>query len=157
MAKLFSRRKTPSPEVHRNDIPDQVRTRILAVFSDLCYTTHGGFEKLLEDVGNVLFKQYGGLSQSSYVAARRSENPTIEHFYCVKTDYALDFIEACFQQPVYNGGQKGVDEINEIFLETGIGFELTPFVEHRVEKRCMVGICPKKDSYRARISKNYPP
>lgn len=134
MAKLFSQRKNPPPEIHRYDIPEQVRTRILAVFKDHCYEPHGGFEKLLNDVGKVLFKQYGGLSKSSYVAARRSDHPVIEHFSCVDTDYAIDFIEACFQQGVYNGGQKGVDEINAIFLETGLGFELTPFVEHHLEK-----------------------
>jgi|LGVC01.1.fsa_nt_gb hypothetical protein len=134
MAKLFSRRKNPPSVIHRYDISEQIRTRILAVFKDHCYEPYGGFEKLLSAVGDVLFKQYGGLSRSSYVAARRSDHPVIEHFYSVDTDYAIDFIEACFQQNVYNGGQKGVDEINEIFLETGIGFELTPFVEHHVEK-----------------------
>lgn len=134
MPKLFSRRKNPPPEIYRHDIPEQVRTRILAVLNDLCCEPHGGFGKLLEDVGDILFKQYGGLSQSHYRAARRSDHPVIEHFYCVDTDHAIDFIEACFQQHVYNGKQKGVDEINEIFLETGIGFELTPFIEHHVEK-----------------------
>lgn len=133
MTKFYSRRKSLPPKVLRYDIPPDIRTRILAVFSDHSYEPHGGFFKLLEDVGNALFKQYGGLSRSMYAAARRSENPVIDHFFSCSDEYALDFIEACFQQPVYNGRQKGVDEINEIFHEAGIGYELTPFVEHPIE------------------------
>lgn len=133
MVKFYSKRKSPPPQVLRFDIPPDTRTRILAVFRDHSNERHGGFPKLLEDVGNVLFKQYGGLSRPMYRAARRSDNDVIEHFYSSDNEHALDFIEACFQQPAYNGAQKGVDEINEIFHESGIGFELTPFVEYPVK------------------------
>jgi len=127
---LFSKRKKQPPKELIYDIPEVVRTRILAVFPDLCYEPHGGFGKLLDDVGKILFKEYGFLCQSSYTAARRSDNPTIEHFYCCNLEQALDFIELCFQQNVYTGSQTGVDEINRIFNEYGIGFELTSFIEH---------------------------
>lgn len=131
---LFSKRKKQPPKELIYDIPEVVRTRILAVFRDLCYEPHGGFRKLLDDVGKILFKEYGFLCQSSYIAARRSDNPTIEHFYCCDLEQALDFIEVCFQQNAYTGSQTGVDEINRIFNEYGIGFELTSFIEHEVIK-----------------------
>jgi hypothetical protein len=131
---LFSKRKKQPPKKLVYDIPEVARTRILAVFRDLCYEAHGGFRKLLEDAGKALFKEYGFLCQSSYIAARRSDNPTIEHFYCCDIEQALDFIEVCFQQDTYDGSQTGVDEINRIFNEYGIGFELTPFIRHEVVK-----------------------
>lgn len=131
---LFSKRKKQPPEELIYDIPELVRTRILAVFKDLCYEPHGGFGKLLEDVGKILFKEYGFLCHSSYIATRRSDNLTIEHFFCCDLEQALDFIELCFQQNVYTGSQAGVDEINRIFDECGIGFELTSFIEHEVIK-----------------------
>lgn len=131
---LFSKRKKQPSKKLVYDIPEVARTRILVVFRDLCYEPHGGFGKLLEDVGKALFKEYGFLCQSGYTAARRSDNPTIKHFYCCDTEQALDFIELCFQQNVYDGSQRGVDEINRIFNEYGIGFELTSFIEHKVAK-----------------------
>lgn len=134
MDKFYSRRKSSPPEVLRYDIAFNIRSRILTVFRDHAYDSLGAFSKLLQDVGNVLLKQYGGLSSSHFRAARHSENPVIEHFFSCEDEYALDFIEACFRQPAYNGGQRGVDEINEIFHESGMGYELTPFVEHPIEK-----------------------
>ncbi len=130
---LFTKRNAPPPTQLRYDLPDQVRTRILAAFRDHCggpYEPQGGFDGLLREVGDRLFKESGGLRASSYVAARRSDNPVIEHFACCQADEALDFIEACFQSFIYRGRQQGVDEINAIFREHGIGYELTPYVEH---------------------------
>jgi hypothetical protein len=135
---LFSKRKKQPPKKLVYDIPEVARTRILVIFKDFCYEHHGGFGKLLEDVGKALLKEYGFLCQSGYIAARRSDNPIIEHFYYCDTEQALDFVELCFQQNVYDGYQKGVDEINRIFNEYGIGFELTPFVEHKVVKETSI-------------------
>jgi len=133
MSKLFTKRNAPTPERLRCDIPQDVRTRVLAVFADHV-SSQNGFGGLLSEVGKVLFKEYGRLFQSSYVAARQSDNPVIEHFYCCDDAHAIDFIEACFQQWTYCGNQAGVDEINDIFREHGIGYQLTPYVEHHVEK-----------------------
>lgn len=134
MARLFSKRKKNYPTELRYDLPDNVRSRIIEVFKDYCNEANGGFDELIAKVGNVLFKAYGFLSKSAYAAARRSDHPVIEHFFVCNDEQAIDFIEVCFQQFVYNGGQSGVDDINEIFRECGIGYELTPFIEHQVEK-----------------------
>lgn len=140
MPTFYSRRNTPLPATLQYDIPPDVKTRVLAVFPDHLDKHHGGMERMLRDVGDVLFKQYGGLFQPSFEAARMSDHPVVEHFYCSDTDHALDFIEASFQVFNYNGGQAGVDAINNIFREHGIGFEFTRYIEHQVEgERPMFG------------------
>ena len=137
MKKLFSQRNKQLPDNLRSDIPDEDRKRILLVFESNVSEPHGGFPALLEKVGRVLLKRYGYLSRSSFNAARQSPDPVIEHFLFCETDKALDFIEACFQPPLLLFGQEAVktrDEVNEVFWEMGIGYELTPYVEHQVEK-----------------------
>jgi hypothetical protein len=104
------------------------------VFQGFCDEYTGDFEKLLNDVARIIIKEYGFLCQPAYISARRSDNYAIEHFYCCNNEQALDFIELCFQQREYRGYQKGVDEINRIFNEYGIGFELTSFIEHETVK-----------------------
>lgn len=133
MAKIFSKRTAPQIRQLRYDIPDEVRTRILTVFQDGASENYG-FHALLKDLGNALFKSYGYLSRSSYSATQRSENPVIEHFYTCELPHVLDFIETYFQQQTYVGRQNGVDEINDIFREHGIGYELMPYVEHESDK-----------------------
>lgn len=132
MAKLYSKRRTPQPTELYYAFPEHVRTRILAIFESYSDISKGGFYPFLHGVGHTLFKAYGMLSASSFQAARRSENSTIEHFYCCNDEQAIDFIEVCFQQPGYIGRQTGVDEINQILREEGIGFELTPLIEHHI-------------------------
>jgi len=82
----------------------------------------------LHDMEDLLTRQYGYLSQSSYRAARRSDIPVIEHFFTCSDEQALDFIEACFQLNVHCGGQAAVDEINEALRQEGIGYELTKYL-----------------------------
>jgi len=150
--RLFTKRNAPPPDKLRYDIPEQIRTRILAVFEDHVDPQHG-LGGLLSDVGKMLFKEYGGLYQSAYEMARRSDNPVIEHFYLCDDGHAIDFIEACFQQWPYSGRQQGVDEINGIFREHGIGYELTPYVEHEVEKEVEGRFGKRKQKY---IETDYP-
>jgi hypothetical protein len=53
----------------------------------------------------------------------------INHFKNCPTDRAIDFIEWCFESPQYGCGQEGVDAINNIFREEGIGFEFSRYVD----------------------------
>ncbi len=132
--KLYSQRNTPRSEVLRYDVPEQTRSRILAVLEGFCSAQHGGFDGVLNVLGSDLFKRYGYLRRPSFRAASVSDNPVIEHFFCCTDEQALDFIEAFFQQHGYAGGQTGVDAVNEIFREMGLGYEMTAFIEHREEK-----------------------
>lgn len=153
MSTFYSRRNQPPPAMLRYDFPDDVRSRILAAFPDYLDEHHGGMRRLLDDVGNVLFKQYGGLFRPGYEAARRSDDPVVEHFYCSDTEHALDFIEACFQVFNYNGGQQGVDAINAILREHGIGFEFTRYIEHHVQKEGTMFGRKRKGTY---IEREFP-
>lgn len=153
MARLFSKRNRPPPLEVSYEISAQVRRRILAVLESYSAGSLGGLRRILDDVGNRLIKEYGGLCAPGYEAARLSDDPVEEHFYSCDDEQALDFIEACFQSFGYQGGQKGVEEINEIFCEHGIGYELTRFTEYEVEKEVALYGRKKK---RTVIEREYP-
>ena len=123
---FFEKNCTP-PQCLRPDIPHDVKYRILAILQERTSQNHS-FASLLNGVGSVLVKAYGGLTRGGYECIRE-DNPVIEHFMSCQTPYALDFIEVCLQQFEYAGEQTGVDEINEVFREHGVGYELTPWRE----------------------------
>lgn len=123
---LFSRGHAPPPAEMRYDLPRDVRSRIIAAMQDHV-STNEGMQHLLNDVGNQLYRAYGRLAAPAYDAVRVSNDPTVQHFFSCDHELALDFIECCFQQSSYTGGQAGVNEINNIFREDGIGYELTPY------------------------------
>ncbi|GDX98651.1 hypothetical protein LBMAG48_10550 [Phycisphaerae bacterium] len=153
MTSFYSRRNAPLPAVLRYDLPDDVKSRILASLQDFVDEHHGGMRRLLNDVGEVLYKQYGGLFRPGYEAARRSDDPVIEHFFCCDPDHGLDFIEACFRVFNYSGGQAGVDAVNAILREHGVGYEFTRFIEHHVEKEGTLFGRKRKGTY---IEREYP-
>jgi hypothetical protein len=64
-----------------------------------------------------------------YEAANVSDNPVINHFALCPDNLALDFIEVAFTTMGGCGRQRTVDKINEIFRDSAIGYELTPYVE----------------------------
>jgi hypothetical protein len=82
------------------------------------------FSSMLAEVGEMLSAEYGQLCQPFYEAARTSDDDVIQHFFCCDHLMALDFIEACFYA-FENPGQIGVDTINRIFEDTGVGYWLT--------------------------------
>lgn len=92
----------------------------------------------LAEMEDLLCRQYGQLRASSYEAARRSDIPVVEHFYCCPDEHALDFIEACFQLSAQCGGQQAVDEINAAFRQEGVGYELTKFLGPATAKGSVV-------------------
>lgn len=128
MTKFYSKRKRNQPTELIYHLADDVRSRILSTFEDYLRDQFC-IEDLLAMVGRELRKAYGYLSRSGYDAANVSDHPVVNHFYLCDDDHALDFIEACFQCKAYSGKQLGVDAINEIFQEVGIGYELTPWIE----------------------------
>ena len=131
MTKFYSKRKKDQPEELRYDIPEDCRARILAVMQDFVGTAQNSFDRLLSSVGHELRKAYGYLDKPSYHAARVSDDPVIDHFFQCEDDLALDFIEAYLQDKLYTGQQAGVDAINDVFSDMGIGYELTPWAEFK--------------------------
>lgn len=124
MSGFFSQRSAPPPTSLRYDVPETVRNRVLAILEHHI-PDQRGMNLFIEQMEDLLCRQYGQLRASSYSAARRSNVPVVEHFYYCTDEQALDFIEACFRVSVQCGGQAAVDEINEVFREEGVGYELT--------------------------------
>lgn len=132
--RLFSKRHRQQPNRLIYDVPVLVRSRVLHTFKELLrHRPYGDFEGLLEDVEGILIREYGRLSVPSYAAARTSIPPVIEHFSRCEDEQALDFIEACFHSFQHSPRQEGVDAINQIFRDEGIGYELSRLVETEVE------------------------
>lgn len=132
---LFSRRNRPPADQLIYDVPEQTRLRVLHTMRHLLQEEEflKSLESLLQDVGDILLREYGRLHASMFVAARSSDHPVVEHFLSCPTELALDFIEACFLSSQNSPRQAGVDAINQIFREEGIGYELSPWVETEVE------------------------
>ncbi len=131
MAKLYSKRHAPPPDQYRYDLPEEVRWRLLHTMEQLRDDVGGSFDvdRMLHEVGERILREYGGLRRSGYIAARSSDHPVVEHFMSSDDEMALDFIETCFQVWGNCGRQKGVEALNEILQDAGLGYELTPFVE----------------------------
>lgn len=86
---LFSQRNAVLDRF-RYDLPEHVRSRILHTLNQ-CMALHCqtiGFDDMLYELGHKLQARYGGLNRPSYVAARRSDNPVIEHFLCSADELA---------------------------------------------------------------------
>ena len=130
MADVYSQRVKPVTGVLRYDLPLMVRRRVIITLQQLCNATSScDFDALLRELGDKLISQYGGLAHSQYIAAEQHPNPTIQHFLCCHDDLALDYLEffvRCRQyRPV---GQAGVDAVNSVFREEGIGYELSQWI-----------------------------
>ena len=87
------------------------------------------FDQLLNEIGQKLMLEYGGLYRSMYEAANVGDNPVVDHFALCPDPMALDFIEIAFKTRGGCGKQRTVDAINDIFRDSGIGYELTPYVD----------------------------
>lgn len=123
--KVFSKR-VDAPELSaRNVLNDLLRRRLLQTISR--FVSHWG--RFLREMEDAVVREYGELAAPGFIAARTSDNPVEEHFFSCTDAHAFDFIELAFRTSAYNGGQDGVEEINDIFREVEIGFELTPLHE----------------------------
>ncbi|MBN8624542.1 MAG: hypothetical protein J0M17_03535 [Planctomycetes bacterium] len=89
-------------------------------------------DRMYRDLHTQLLKKYGGLVQPPPQYAHSFE-PVLGHFLACDDALALEFIEQMFQVFV-NPGQRGVDVINAIFEEEGIGYQLTPYIETITEE-----------------------
>lgn len=132
---LFSKRNRGQPDTFRYDLPHEVRSRILHAIQQIAdgYMSTFQFGMMLDAVGKKLLLEYGGLCSPGYEAARVSNDPVIEHFFCCDDEKALDFIELCFEA-FHNPGQQGVAAINGILRDAAVGYELTPYVETITDK-----------------------
>lgn len=128
MRKLYSQRKAPPKTNLVFMVDDRVRERMLSTIEDhISGDVNMFFHRLERD----LAKAYGCLQQPGYEAIRRSKVPVIEHLFNCTDDEVIDYFEVAFQQPEYGGAQNGVDDINAILEQEGIGYRFSDYPKNR--------------------------
>lgn len=135
MANLYSQRMRAAPAAYRYDVPDRVRTRIIYAVRDLgrrSLNTHL-YDQAFYELATELQKQHGGLYRSEFSAGNPSDDPILNHFLLSPDDLALEFIEALFRTTRGCERQQGVDAVNLVFREEGLGYELTDWAEVPVD------------------------
>ena len=137
---IFSKRSRETTTELLYGIPENTRSQLIHTLQHSIESPGGfqvggigRFDDLLQEVGQRLLREYGGLRASGYRAARRSDHPVIEHFFCCEDEEVLDFIEICFQSFQNSPRQGGVEIVNAVFREDGIGYELSPWVETAID------------------------
>jgi len=124
----FSKRNQPPPATLSYDIPHKVRKRLLATMKHL---TSGliisYYEVMLSELNRLIDRRHG---DRYYFPEHPSiESSAVDHFNGCPPDLLIDLIEWFFQMSVYSRKQEGVDEINEVFRQEGIGYEFSPWSE----------------------------
>jgi AbiJ N-terminal domain 4 len=127
---LFSRRNAPVQDTYRYAIPPQVRNRLLHTIR-LCLEKSGSggnfsIDSVVAEMHDKILQTYGSFRCSRYDAARRSDDPVVEHFFRCTDEEVMDFLKMCFETTWNCGGQPTVEAINRVLEEENIGYELTP-------------------------------
>jgi hypothetical protein len=130
---LFSKRKAQTRDTFRYDLPQNVRNRIVYVLANALSNDMTAFgqgidvHRLFEEAGKKALEQYGGLHADP--SHRSIDRAALDHFSNCGDEHALDFLELIFQTPPYFLLAPLVDQINKVFQDEGIGYELTPLRE----------------------------
>lgn len=134
MAELYTQRTRCVPAAYRYDVPDKVRARIIHVLRDLGRRSLSAhlYDQAFFEAATQIQKQHGGLYRSEFSAANLSDDPILNHFLLCPDDLALEFVEALFRTTWGCEGQQGVDAVNLVFREEGLGYELTDWKEVEV-------------------------
>ncbi len=123
MKKLYTQRNAPPKMGMIYIFERSVRNRMLITLEGHILNGDQFYRGLQRDLGKV----YGGLQSATYVAARVSDNPAIEHLYYCEDEEVIDYFEAAFHQDSYCGKQEGVDDINAILEMEGIGYRFSNY------------------------------
>lgn len=124
MKKLYTQRKRPPRRELIYQFDEALRKRLLAVFKDYI---SGSFSEFLHSLGQDLIKSYGYLKRSTFEAVKASDIPVLEHFIRSENEEVLDFFEAAIRNPQYIGEQEGVNALNSVLQEEGIGYRFSEF------------------------------
>jgi hypothetical protein len=121
----FSRRNQPTPDTLKYEVSPRVRSRILHTLVKVLEPGLGDLHSMLEDAAQAALMQYGTLNCSP--DERDSAVSAEQHFMRCKPEEAIDFIEWLFKAEYYRAQQLGVDAVNDIFRQEGIGYEFSPY------------------------------
>ncbi|MDB5347768.1 MAG: hypothetical protein JWP89_6145 [Schlesneria sp.] len=121
---FFSRRNKPKPDRYDYKIPLNVRSRFLFTIKGLV-DEYTGMGTVLRQIQTLLLREYGELKTAP---GQNFGDPIQSHLIGCQDDMFLDFLELVFQVQGNCCGARGVTELNRIFEEENIGYELTAYV-----------------------------
>jgi hypothetical protein len=130
---LFSKRKTPARDAFRFDLPQNVRNRIVYVIANALQNDMTAFgqgidvHRIFEEAGKKALEQYGGLHADPN--HRSIDKAALDHFSNCSDEHALDFLELIFHTPPFHLLAPLVGQVNKVFQDEGIGYELSPLRE----------------------------
>jgi len=131
----FSERHKQPPDILSDEIPEEVRFRIMHTLQIL--QGQPSFISIMDWVGDFVLMACGRFSCRSsfrtYTVPSKAEL-VVEHFMACTNDEAIDVIESVFKSSAYRGGQSIVDAINRILRERGVGYEFSEFVSSTNEQ-----------------------
>jgi hypothetical protein len=128
MAIPFSRRNKPKPDALSYKILKTTRNRLLYSLAQVVRNSGGTLEGMMEYAGEQALIAYGDLRIRSSTLSTAAER----HFYLCSDEEVLDFLEWVFQPRYYTARQAGVDAVNTVFREDGIGYEFSPYIANEV-------------------------
>ncbi len=120
----FSRRQQPKSAEYNYEITETIRVRIMTTVGQLI-EMRINVPRMMEELGNIVIRSIGEFRTRGVMVTM----PTlIDHLsHCDDAEF-LDVVEYLFHTRENFGGQSTVREINKIFDEENLGYELTPFV-----------------------------
>lgn len=126
MFQPFSKRSKSPPAELTGEIPLNVRNRILHQLIDVINRNHGSIHGCFQDAANEALKAYGSLHANRN--ANDLEVAAVQHFSECEPEKFIDFLEWLFRSHWYSASQHGVELVNSVFREVGIGYEFSPYV-----------------------------
>lgn len=125
----YTAKQKKRPKLLSYKIPMSVRARVAYTLADLLSKRGLDMRIVFHDASVAALSQYGYLDRPE---VSYSHIDGSDHFSVCEDGKALDFIQWMFQSPAYKLGQMGVDAVNDIFREEGIGYEFSPYVATEV-------------------------
>jgi hypothetical protein len=127
----FSKRNKPAPHELTYELSRNVRERIFHNLGEIVQRTRGSLQGMFGDAIRTAYKEYGTLK----IDPGRDEYHEVgsRHFMSCPPDEAIDFLEWLFGSQHYTSTQLGVDAVNEIFRQEGIGYEFSPYIVTQIQ------------------------
>lgn len=135
LKRLFSQRHNKQdisytiPMLVRNRIILSLRGALEDHFTDQGRTSFSG---ILNDLYRQLPERYGGFHVHDETIRQiqfpSSETYVLGHFGDCRDEEVLDFLEMFFRSDSYCSGNKGVEIVNGILREEGIGYSFSPYI-----------------------------
>jgi hypothetical protein len=147
ISKIFSKRNKPPADTFSYEFTERVRSRIINTLGQMNAVSHtrfghtrGNMIELMADVAERCLCEYGSLyeeKKSGFRVVSGNANVRLarageEHFSLAPVEHAIDFVEMLFHSSHYRLAQDGVEAVNLILKEEGVGFEFSPYQTRQV-------------------------